>query len=77
MTRHLSSQPVAASAWKTGRSISARYSLVKKTGIREGGDKIWLAGFMNDDPGYLDLQACRVESIENPFGSKGLTTSSV
>jgi len=46
-------------------------------GIRETEDGIWLVSFMHYDIGYFDLEACRVEPIENPFGPKMLTMSSV
>jgi len=36
------------------------------------GDRIWLVTFMTYDLGYLDGETCRVEPIENPFGSKVL-----
>lgn len=49
----------------------------QKIGIREVGDKIGLVSFMNDDIGYFDLEACRVEPIENPFGPKVLTMSPI
>jgi len=41
-------------------------------GISEVGDKIWLVSFANYDLGYFDEDSCRVEPIENPFGSKVL-----
>jgi putative transposase len=38
---------------------------------------IWLVSFMQYDIGYFDLEACRVEPMENPFGPKVLTMSPV
>ncbi|MGE3623116.1 MAG: helix-turn-helix domain-containing protein [Bdellovibrionales bacterium] len=42
----------------------------QKVGITQTADKIWLVSFMHYDLGYFDLDACRVEPIENPFGPK-------
>ncbi|MDE2260163.1 MAG: transposase [Betaproteobacteria bacterium] len=49
----------------------------QSVGIREIEDGIWLVGLMNYDIGYFDLEACRVEPVENPFGLKVLTMSPV
>lgn len=49
----------------------------QNVGIKEVQDKIWLVSFMNYDLGYFDLEACRLEPLENPFGSKVLPMSSV
>ena len=38
--------------------------------VKEEEDNIWLVSFMQDDIGYFDLEACRVEPMENPFGPK-------
>src|SRR5262245_22733817 len=40
------------------------------------GDHVWLVTFMHYDSGYFDDEACRLEPIENPFGSKVLPMSS-
>ncbi len=49
----------------------------QNVGIREIEDGIWLVSFMDYDIGYFDLEARRVEPVENPFGPKVLTMSSV
>ena len=36
-------------------------------GIREVADKIWLASFMDYDPGFFDEDYGRVEPAVNPF----------
>jgi len=46
-------------------------------GIRETDDGIWLVSFMQYDLGYFDLEACRVEPLDNPFKAKVLPMSSV
>jgi putative transposase len=42
----------------------------QKVGVTQTADKIWLVSFMKYDLGYFDLDACRVEPIENPFNPK-------
>ena len=42
----------------------------QNVGIKEEEDNIWLVSFMQYDIGYFDLEACRVEPLENPFGPK-------
>jgi putative transposase len=44
-------------------------------GIKQVDERIWLVSFMNYDLGYFDLESCRVEPIDNPFGPKVLTMS--
>jgi hypothetical protein len=46
-------------------------------GIRQTGDRIWLASFMHYDLSYFDDEACRLEPLANPFGPKMLPMSSV
>jgi putative transposase len=46
-------------------------------GIRETEDGIWLVSFMKYDLGYFDLEACRVEPLDNPFRAKVLPMSPV
>ena len=36
----------------------------------QAGERIWLVTFMQSDLGYFDDETCRLEPIENPFGSK-------
>ena len=40
---------------------------------KEEEDNIWLVNFMVYDIGYFDLQSCRVEPLDNPFGPKVLS----
>jgi len=44
-------------------------------GIRQVDERIWLVSFMSYDLGYFDLDSCRVEPIDNPFGPRVLTMS--
>jgi len=45
----------------------------QKVGVREIEDRIWQLSFMNYHLGYFDLDSCRVEPVENPFGPKLLS----
>jgi putative transposase len=45
-------------------------------GITQVGERIWLVTFMQYDLGYFDDETCRLEPINNPFGSKVLPMSS-
>jgi putative transposase len=49
----------------------------QKVGIKEVDDKIWLVSFMNYDLGYFDEETCKLEPLDNPFGSKVLPMSPV
>jgi transposase InsO family protein len=42
----------------------------QKVGITENEDNIWLVSFMHYDIGYFDLEAGRVEPLDNPFNPK-------
>lgn len=55
----------------------SRAFIGQNVGIREVDDKIWLVSFMDYDLGYFDEDSCRVEPLDNPFGPKVLTMSSV
>ena len=44
-------------------------------GIKQVDERVWLVSFMNYDLGYFDLDSCRVEPIDNPFGPRVLTMS--
>ncbi len=57
--------------------IVRRLPLGRAVGIKEEEDNIRLVSFMQYDIGYFDLEACRVESVKNPFGPKVLTMSPV
>jgi len=49
----------------------------QKVGIREEDNGIWQVSFMQYEIGYFDLDTCRLEPVENPFGAKVLTMSPV
>ena len=49
----------------------------QKVGIKEEDDGIWQVSFMDYEVGYFDLESCRVEPVDNPFGAKVLTMSPV
>jgi len=44
-------------------------------GIKQIDDRIWLVTFMHYDLGYFDHETCRLEPLENPFGTKVLPMS--
>jgi putative transposase len=48
----------------------------QKVGVTQVGERIWLVTFMHYDLGYFDDETCRLEPIDNPFGSKVLPMSS-
>ena len=48
----------------------------QKVGIKQVDDRLWLTSFMTYDLGYFDEDSCRLEPIEDPFGSKVLPMSS-
>jgi len=50
--------------WMQGQSPAS--------GVTQVGEHIWLVTFMQYDLGYFDDETCRLEPIENPFGSKVL-----
>ena len=47
----------------------------QKVGVKQTDDHIWLVTFMDYDLGYFDDETCRLEPIDNPFGSKLLPMS--
>jgi hypothetical protein len=49
----------------------------QRLGIKEVDESIWLVSFMRYDLGYFDHETCRLEPIENPFGTKVLPMSPV
>jgi hypothetical protein len=53
------------------------YRVSPVAGVAQVGEHIWLVTFMHYDLGYFDDEACRLEPIENPFGSKVLPMCSV
>ena len=44
--------------------------------FRQVTERIWLVSFMDYDLGYFDDETCRLEPIQNPFGSRVLPMSS-
>jgi len=44
-------------------------------GIRQVEVHIWLVSFMHYDLGYFDDETCRLEPLQNPFGTKVLPMS--
>jgi putative transposase len=46
-------------------------------GIKQVGERIWLASFRHYDLGNFDDETCRLEPIDNPFGAKLLPMSPV
>jgi putative transposase len=47
----------------------------QNVGVTQVGERIWLVTFMQYDLGYFDDETCRLEPVENPFGSKVLPMS--
>lgn len=41
----------------------------QRLGLREVENDVWLVSFMHYDLGYVDLEARRLQTIENPFGA--------
>ena len=53
-----------------GRKVNLSHALAgQNVGVTQVGDRIWLASFMQYDLGYFDDETCRLEPIQNPFGS--------
>jgi putative transposase len=44
-------------------------------GVRQVDEHLWLVTFMHYDFGYFDDETCRLDPIENPFGSTVLPMS--
>jgi putative transposase len=44
----------------------------QKVGVREEGDGIWQVSFMRYEIGYFDLETCRVEPMNNPYGPQNV-----
>ncbi len=49
----------------------------QNVGIKEVSDKIWPVTFMHYDLGFFDHEACRLETVNNPFEQKVLPMSPV
>jgi putative transposase len=59
-----------------GRKINVSQVFAgQKVGVKQTDDHIWLVTFMDYDLGYFDDETCRLEPIDNPFGSKLLPMS--
>ena len=48
----------------------------QRVGIKQVEERLWLVSFMDYDLGYFDNTECRLEPLNNPFGSKLLPMSS-
>jgi len=56
-----------------GRKVNLSHAFAgQNVGVTQVGERIWLVTFMQYDLGYFDDETCRLEPIENPFGSKVL-----
>src|SRR5437764_5508730 len=54
-----------------GRKVNLSHVFAgQSVGVTQVGERIWLVTFMQHDLGYFDDETCRLEPIENPFGSK-------
>jgi len=42
----------------------------QKLGLREVDIDVWLVSFMHYDLGYIDLEDCKLQTIDTPFGSR-------
>ena len=42
----------------------------QRLGLREVDTDVWLVSFMHYDLGYIDLEACTLQTIDTPFGSR-------
>lgn len=59
-----------------GRKVNLSHALAgQNVGVTQVGDRIWLVSFMQYDLGYFDHETCRLEPIQNSFGSKVLPMS--
>jgi putative transposase len=59
-----------------GRKVNLSHAFAgQSVGVTQVGERIWLVTFMQYDLGYFDDETCRLEPIQNPFGSKVLPMS--
>jgi putative transposase len=59
-----------------GRKVNLSHAFAgQNVGVTQVGERIWLVTFMQYDLGYFDDETCRLEPIDNPFGSKVLPMS--
>jgi transposase InsO family protein len=42
----------------------------QRLGLREVDNDVWLVSFMHYDLGYIDLEDCKLQTIDTPFGSR-------
>jgi transposase InsO family protein len=42
----------------------------QRLGLREVDTDVWLVSFMHYDLGYIDLEDCKLQTIDTPFGSR-------
>ena len=60
-----------------GRKVNLSHVFAgQSVGVTQVGERIWLVTFMQYHLGYFDDETCRLEPIENPFGSKLLPVRS-
>lgn len=54
-----------------GRSVAISSVFAgQRLGLREVDTDVWLVSFMHYDLGYIDLEACVLQTIDTPFGSR-------
>ena len=59
-----------------GRKVNLSHAFAgQNVGVTQVGERVWLVTFMQYDLGYFDDETCRLEPVENPFGSKVLPMS--
>ena len=59
-----------------GQKVNLSHAFAgQAVGVTQVNERIWLVTFMQYDLGYFDDETCRLEPIENPFGSKVLPMS--
>ena len=66
-----SSPPTAARSRSTVTPSSSRSVFGgQRLGLREVDNDVWLVSFMHYDLGYIDLEDCKLQTIDTPFGSR-------
>jgi putative transposase len=59
-----------------GQKVNLSHAFAgQAVGVTQVNERIWLVTFRQYDLGYFDDETCRLEPIENPFGSKVLPMS--
>ena len=64
-------------AYLAGVSLVLADEARQNVGLREEEDKIQPVSLMHYDIGCFELDACRMEPVDNPFGPKVLSMSPV